>query len=50
MPRTSDGREHQATEPESAVRVMKPLTLLDQQAIATLSAGGLLIAISFLTN
>ena len=29
---------------------MKPPTLLDQKAIATLSAGGLLIAISFLTN
>jgi hypothetical protein len=29
---------------------MKPPTLLDQQAIATLFAGGLLIAISFLTN
>jgi hypothetical protein len=29
---------------------MKPPSLLDQQAIATLSAGGLLIAISFLTN
>ena len=29
---------------------MKPLALLDQQALATLVAGGLLIAISFLTN
>jgi hypothetical protein len=50
MPRSGEGGEHQATGPESAVSVMKAPTLLDQQAIATLSAGGLLIAISFLTN
>jgi len=50
MPPTSDRGEHQATEPESPVSVMKPPTLLDQKAIATLSAGGLLITISFLTN
>ena len=50
MPGHGDGGEHEGTEPESAVSVMKLPTLLDQQAIATLSAGGLLIAISFLTN
>ncbi|NCV92701.1 MAG: hypothetical protein EBW30_07905 [Synechococcaceae bacterium WB7_3xG_012] len=50
MPGRGDGGEHEGTEPESAVSVMKLPTLLDQQAIATLSAGGLLIAISFLTN
>ena len=50
MPRFGNGSEHQATGPESAVSVMKPFALLDQQALATLVAGGLLIAISFLTN
>ena len=50
MPPTGESGEHQETEPESPVSVMKPPTLLDQKAIATLSAGGLLIAISFLTN
>ena len=50
MPRTGDREEHPGTEPESAVSVMKPPSLLDQQAIATLSAGGRLIAMSFLTN
>ena len=50
MPPTGESGEHQETEPESPVSVMKPPTLLDQKAIATLSAGGLLIPISFLTN
>ena len=50
MPGSGDGGEHEGTEPESAVSVMKLPTFLDQPAIATLSAGGLLIAISFLTN
>ena len=50
MPGRRDGAEHEGTEPKSAVSVMKLPTLLDQQATATLSAGGLLIAISFLTN
>lgn len=50
MPGHGDGGDHEGTEPKSAVSVMKLPALLDQQAIATLSAGGLLIAISFLTN
>ena len=44
MPRLGNGSEHQATGPGSAVSVTKPLALLDQQALATLVAGGLLIA------